>query len=187
MSAFRFDENDKYGFALAELEVLDGERNIALGAKVFAPDGVESDFWAPSKLTDGDIYWHRGGPVTPMAPPVLRKEFSLSKAPKRVTVYSSALGLYEMRINGRRVGSIRLVNGRAAGLPGWSAQVSVGPPLSANAPRRGSPLRKLTPLALHVPSATRLLTLLTMSLAGIVQSAPGPLLAITILRNVRAP
>ena len=108
VSAFRCDDNDKYGFALAELEVLDGERNVARDAEVFALDGVESDYWSPSKLTDGDIYWHHGGPVTPMIPPRLRREFSLAQTPKRVTVYASALGLYELTINGQRVGDREL-------------------------------------------------------------------------------
>ena len=108
VSGFRCDENDKYGFALAELEVLDGESNVAPGAKVFALDNVESDYWALAKLTDGDIYWHHGGPVTPMTPPRLRKEFSLAQTPERVTVYASALGLYELTINGQRVGDREL-------------------------------------------------------------------------------
>ena len=108
VNAFRSDEEGKYGFALAELKVLDGERNVARDAKVFALDGVESDYWAPSKLTDGDIYWHHGGPVTPMTPPRLGREFSLGKRPARVTVYASALGLYELRINGQRVGDREL-------------------------------------------------------------------------------
>jgi alpha-L-rhamnosidase len=108
VSRFRCDENDNYGFALAELKVLDGERNVARDAEVFALDAEESDYWSPAKLTDGDIYWHHGGPVTPMVPPRLRKEFSLAKEPKRVTVYASALGLYELRINGQRVGDREL-------------------------------------------------------------------------------
>jgi len=108
VSGFRSDENGKYGFGLAELEVLDGERNVARDAKAFALYGVESDYWSPSKLTDGDIYWHHGGPVTPMTPPRLRREFTLGKEPARVTVYASALGLYELRLNGRRVGDREL-------------------------------------------------------------------------------
>ena len=108
VSAFRSDEEGKFGFALAELKVLDGESNVAGNAKVFALDGVESEYWSPSRLTDGDIYWHHGGPVTPMTPPRLRKEFSLTKAPQRVTVYASALGLYELTINGQRVGDREL-------------------------------------------------------------------------------
>lgn len=103
VSGFRTDENGRFGFALAEMMVLEGERNVAQGAKVWALDAGESDYWSPAKLTDGDIYWHHGGPVTPMTPPILRKEFALAKAPERVTVYASALGLYELRINGQRV------------------------------------------------------------------------------------
>jgi len=37
-------------------------------------------------------------------PRYLRREFSLGKAVRRATVHATALGLYELRINGRRVG-----------------------------------------------------------------------------------
>ena len=43
----------------------------------------------------------------PTIPPVpyLRREFAIGKTVKRATLYASALGLYEMHINGKRVGS----------------------------------------------------------------------------------
>jgi len=37
-------------------------------------------------------------------PPYLRKDFSVDKSIKRAVVYASALGLYELHINGKRVG-----------------------------------------------------------------------------------
>jgi alpha-L-rhamnosidase len=40
----------------------------------------------------------------PQPSPLLRKSFTLSAVPKRARVYVTALGLYELRINGRRVG-----------------------------------------------------------------------------------
>jgi alpha-L-rhamnosidase len=36
--------------------------------------------------------------------PLLRREFELAGQPTRATIYASALGLYELRLNGRRVG-----------------------------------------------------------------------------------
>lgn len=49
-----------------------------------------------------------------LLPPVpqFRKTFTLGKAPVRATVYVGAIGLYELRVNGRRVGNDRLT-------PGW--------------------------------------------------------------------
>lgn len=45
--------------------------------------------------------------------PFLRKDFSLSKAIKKARVYATALGLYELYINGKRVGEDRFA-------PGWT-------------------------------------------------------------------
>ena len=52
--------------------------------------------------------WHAGGP-----PPYLRRDFRLSSGVARARVYVSALGLYELRINGRRIGGQCLT-------PGWT-------------------------------------------------------------------
>jgi len=46
-------------------------------------------------------------------PPYLRKAFSVDKAIKRAVVYASALGLYELHINGERVGEDYFT-------PGWT-------------------------------------------------------------------
>lgn len=108
VTAFRADERQQYAFALAEMEVLRDEENLALGARVFALDSQEDTHWSAAKLTDGDIYWHDGGPVTPMTPPRLRKEERLPAVPQRAVAFTSALGLYELRINGQRVGGQEL-------------------------------------------------------------------------------
>jgi len=54
----------------------------------------------------GDAQEPPGGNFDPLTPPMLRKAFTLdSTAPvTRATVYVTALGLYELRINGQRVG-----------------------------------------------------------------------------------
>jgi len=46
--------------------------------------------------------------------PYLRKEFSLKKKIRKAIVYASALGLYELRINGHRVGDYYFT-------PGWTS------------------------------------------------------------------
>jgi len=65
--------------------------------------------------------WRRLKPAKPgrkhplVLPPAryVRKEFALGKPVRRATVYATALGLYELRINGRRVGQDWFT-------PGWT-------------------------------------------------------------------
>ncbi len=47
------------------------------------------------------------------APRIYRREFQAARPVRRATVYATALGLYELRLNGRRVGDARFT-------PGWS-------------------------------------------------------------------
>ena len=42
-----------YVFALGELQAYQGDRNIALGATVNAPESLQDDEWSPGGLTDG--------------------------------------------------------------------------------------------------------------------------------------
>ena len=46
-------------------------------------------------------------------PPQLRKAFTSDKPVRRATLYATALGLYDLRLNGRRVGDVELA-------PGWT-------------------------------------------------------------------
>ncbi len=59
--------------------------------------------------------WRKVEAGKPTLPPVpyLRKEFTAAGAVKRATVYASALGLYELHINGKRVGADYFT-------PGWT-------------------------------------------------------------------
>jgi len=84
-------------------------------------DWQRSDFddgiWAQAKeiAKVGDQPWgpvHKAKLVLP-PPPYLRKAFSADKSIKRAVVYASALGLYELHINGKRVG-------RDYFAPGWT-------------------------------------------------------------------
>ncbi len=97
---------DNLAFALAELQVLSDGRNVALGARVTALDSIETGPWAASNLTDGVT-----GTLRPISdggalPATLaRKSFTVAGPIRRATAYVSALGLYELCLNGRRVGT----------------------------------------------------------------------------------
>lgn len=99
-----------YAFALAEMEVLSHDRNAARGAAVTAQDSIETGPWARVNLTDGDLRSHGALGYDPLPAPMLRTEFDVGDgaAVRRATVCVTALGLYELHVNGRRVGDQRL-------------------------------------------------------------------------------
>jgi alpha-L-rhamnosidase len=99
-------EGNNFGFALAELQVLNGENNLAKGAKVLALDSLETGPWAKVNLTDGVLTTVKpgNGNVPALPATMVRKSFQLDRPIKRATAYASALGLYELRLNGQRVG-----------------------------------------------------------------------------------
>ena len=102
-----------FAFALAELEVTNGGAPISRGARVAASASLEEGAWSLSRLCDGDLASH-GPRLAPAAPaPLLRKEFAVEGEVARATLYASALGLYEARINGGKVGDRALV-------PAWT-------------------------------------------------------------------
>jgi alpha-L-rhamnosidase len=98
--------------------------------KVWDKDGQPSAWskpaaWAMALLRPGDwkaqyISFRDTTPVHRFADPLFlpparqyRKEFAAGKAIRRATIYSTALGIYELRLNGGRVGD-------ALFAPGWS-------------------------------------------------------------------
>jgi alpha-L-rhamnosidase len=117
--------------ALAEMEVLHGNANLALGKPVIARDAWEDDpeasavhnaetisperhgGWSRKFLTDGRTDADLGSRFhfTPVS--LLRREFKVAKPVRRATLYASALGCYEFRLNGARVGDDPLA-------PSWS-------------------------------------------------------------------
>lgn len=73
--------------------------------------GFDDGAWAGAKEIGkmGDSPWgepSEEGLILP-PPPYLRKSFVVNKPVKRAVVYASALGLYELQINGQRVGGDR--------------------------------------------------------------------------------
>jgi alpha-L-rhamnosidase len=93
-----------FGMALAEMEVLHNGVVVSKDKAVQALDSIENGPWAMANLTDGDTVSHPAGGAEPLPPILLRREFSLDRKPGRAVLFASALGVYEVRINGVRVG-----------------------------------------------------------------------------------
>jgi alpha-L-rhamnosidase len=77
------------------------------------PDGTD---WQAALVVGrfGEEPWGRPRLAgTPGPPPCLRRTFGLDGLPARATLYATALGLYEMRLNGEKVGNEELA-------PGWT-------------------------------------------------------------------
>ncbi|MGE3109169.1 MAG: family 78 glycoside hydrolase catalytic domain [Phycisphaerales bacterium] len=99
----------KFAAALAEMQVLSGGDVVSQGASVRASDSIETGPWGTSNLTDGDLVSHNTRGWESLPAPMFRKDFTLSTSPvRRATLYASALGVYEARINGARVGEQQL-------------------------------------------------------------------------------
>ncbi|MFH1005909.1 MAG: alpha-L-rhamnosidase N-terminal domain-containing protein, partial [Candidatus Latescibacterota bacterium] len=98
-------EGASFGFALAEMEVFSGPENVAKLASVTAPDSVETGGWSKAGLVDGSVRTDEGiGNASEHPATMVRKEFSVRRPIKRAVLSVTGLGLYELRINGRRVG-----------------------------------------------------------------------------------
>jgi alpha-L-rhamnosidase len=97
-----FDE-ELHGIALAEIQVLSGGRNVAGGARVTTADREKGMDWSPDFLVDGQLKSNAGN-IRSTPCQVLRKEFRLAGTVSRAVAHVTARGLYELRINGRRVG-----------------------------------------------------------------------------------
>lgn len=107
-----------FGCALAELEVLSGSgpgaegpsaegpsaRNVAAGARVTALDSIESANWSTAFLVDGDTVSHAGDRPEAQPATLLRTEFDLPARVRSATLWATALGVYEIRLGGQRVG-----------------------------------------------------------------------------------
>ena len=100
-------DGNNFGLALAGMQVLAGAKNVADGARPFASDSVDAGAWSIQNLV-GRQSRPRISSAWPSPSTMLRKEFQLGGAVRRATVYVTAMGLYELRINGRRVGDHRL-------------------------------------------------------------------------------
>ncbi len=99
-------DGSNFGFALAEMQVLAGGKNVAEGTAVTALDSTETAAWSTAKLVDGRLLPDPGSisDTTIQPATMVRKEFDLRKPIKRAAVSVTGLGLYELRLNGQRVG-----------------------------------------------------------------------------------
>ena len=95
-----------HAFALAEMQVLLGENNWAQDAAVIASSSIESGGWSKSKLVDGLVLPDPRGcdDDRQRSATMLRKDFDVAAPIKRAVVTVTGLGVYELRINGRRIG-----------------------------------------------------------------------------------
>jgi alpha-L-rhamnosidase len=106
-TALREQSKGNHSLALAELEVLWGGEVISRGAAVATSDTAVAAEWAPSNLTDGVTSPRGIQGLDALPAPMLRKEFEVAGpvgGVRRAMLYISALGLYEARLNGQRVG-----------------------------------------------------------------------------------
>ena len=98
-----------FGLALAEMQVLSGLQNVAVNSSVTALDSIESSAWSKAKLVDTRLLAEKGSNIgnsdSTMCPATMvRKEFDTRRPIRRAIISVTGLGLYELRINGRRVG-----------------------------------------------------------------------------------
>lgn len=98
-------------FALRQLEILSGGRNVAAGRLVSASNSVEIAPWSLNGVVDG-----LGLPaVNPRANGtlLLQREFTVRPDLRRAVLHVTGLGHYTLAVNGTKVGDARLT-------PGWT-------------------------------------------------------------------
>ncbi|WP_171062809.1 family 78 glycoside hydrolase catalytic domain [Larkinella sp. C7] len=116
VNKLRKTDEGKYAYAIAELEAINARsENMALKKPVAASvpyatyPAFSAENWNPAKLTDG-AYTGSSANRKPFkssipASPLLRKTFTVTKEVKQATLYASALGMYEMTLNGKKAGN----------------------------------------------------------------------------------
>jgi hypothetical protein len=98
--------NGKFCFALSELSVISGGKNVGQGRPVSFKDTVDNYGWHHEALTDGFG-------STPRGMPVFKRGLLLDKQVREAVLSVCGLGQYELFLNGRKVGDDLLA-------PGWS-------------------------------------------------------------------
>jgi alpha-L-rhamnosidase len=99
-----------YSFALRQIEVLFGGKNIAAGKPVDASDSDDDNGFSKINLTDRVSDYRNFPNYSSM---LLRKYFRVKPALVRATIHISGLSAYELTINGRKIGDYLLT-------PGWT-------------------------------------------------------------------
>ncbi|MCY2959263.1 MAG: family 78 glycoside hydrolase catalytic domain [Planctomycetota bacterium] len=107
------DGEKGYAMALGEIEVLDGDQNIAPRGAITVSGSSGEAGWSPSALNDGALVPTAKSASAPESLPRLRGSVSIENPAARALLHVSALGAYELTVNGTPVGDARLA-------PGWT-------------------------------------------------------------------
>lgn len=107
------DGDNGFAFAIGEMEVREGQNNIAPSAVASASDSLEQDGWSVKGLNDGSVVPGKAAPAEPKPVVMMRKPFVVSNTPKRALLAASALGCFDVLVNGQHVTDERLA-------PGWT-------------------------------------------------------------------
>ena len=99
----RLRDAGNYGLALAEMQVFAGGRTVSESARATSADSIETPAWSLKFLVDGRLV-STPGEMDLLPPAMLRKEFVVAGEVARATAYVSARGLYQLYLNGKRVG-----------------------------------------------------------------------------------
>ncbi|MCW3061865.1 MAG: putative Rhamnosidase [Capsulimonas sp.] len=116
-----WDGND-YVLGLGRFQVFDGDTDIAIGVQAKASDSVETSEYSVRNLTDPEakiayratpdfLKTHLDGADSVSRVPILRREFAVDGKVRSATLYCSARGFYEARLNGKRVSEDLLAPG----------------------------------------------------------------------------
>jgi alpha-L-rhamnosidase len=106
-------EGKGFAMALGEVEVFDGQNNIAPRALVTTSDALKEPGWFPEALTDGASVGSSKSTSQGDSLPRLRGSFTIDGTVQRARIHAAALGAYELSINGKLVDTGRLA-------PGWT-------------------------------------------------------------------
>ncbi len=94
-----------FSYALAELVVNSHLKNVALNRSVTADKSTESGAWSKARLVDGDCVSHDLKPLPALPATMVRREFTVKSVPSKAHLFITALGAYEVTLNGKRVGT----------------------------------------------------------------------------------
>jgi alpha-L-rhamnosidase len=104
-----------FGIFLGQFSVYSGTQDIAIGANVTPTDSIETSQWSKNYLVSGHpqvefcpfpktLEPNVPGAFSPSRVTLLRRDFEVPGAIQRATLYGTARGFYEARINGHKVG-----------------------------------------------------------------------------------
>lgn len=107
------DGDRGFAMALGEIEVLDGAVNIAPRGEVSVSGSSGEPGWSSAALNDGALVPAKQEQASVESLPRLRGMFVVDGPVRSALIHASALGLYELTVNGAPIGDARLA-------PGWT-------------------------------------------------------------------